>query len=553
MTSLAANRYRSLRFVPTPAWLQDSAAPTGVVPSLRDLNTNLMTVFHSYRDPPAKVRTTFETGETIEIFVGPDEQIFAVIRDKHGNPIRSKSQATMVGIEGIAVQPQVAPVQESERRLDIRTVERGLDSPLAPLHFRNQLHLLGSQTFKQFKLLTEDTWPSLQIRELEVPGNTDDPLRLFVRDGKHVGELATMGHGLQMWLQVMWFLARNTDSPTIVLDEPDVYMHADLQRRLMRLLRRRHQQVIVATHSIEILSEVAPEDVLVVTSELRASRWASGTKGVQKVIENIGGVHNLQLSRLAQAKKCLFVEGNDLNYLRKFNDALFPDADALDAIPNMSVGGWTGWPKVDGSAQFLKNTAGDLISSYSIFDSDYHLPSEVTARFDKAVAIGVRLHVFLRKEIENYLLVPSAIARLITMRSRSADSSTVLADVEREVERVCLELVEDAVEGYTTLYNDLNRGNTSAGKAARWARKYVDARLTEQDGTTAVIHGKDAVRAVSAWSKTQFDVSLSSIAIAAILNPDEIAAEIRELLAAIAANSEIPSVYAEAWRTRASQ
>ncbi|MHB1130454.1 MAG: AAA family ATPase [Ilumatobacteraceae bacterium] len=553
MTSLAANRYRSLRFVPTPAWLQDSAAPTGVVPSLRDLNTNLMTVFHSYRDPPAKVRTTFETGETIEIFVGPDEQIFAVIRDKHGNPIRSKSQATMVGIEGIAVQPQVAPVQESERRLDIRTVERGLDSPLAPLHFRNQLHLLGSQTFKQFKLLTEDTWPSLQIRELEVPGNTDDPLRLFVRDGKHVGELATMGHGLQMWLQVMWFLARNTDSPTIVLDEPDVYMHADVQRRLMRLLRRRHQQVIVATHSIEILSEVAPEDVLVVTSELRASRWASGTKGVQKVIENIGGVHNLQLSRLAQAKKCLFVEGNDLNYLRKFNDALFPDADALDAIPNMSVGGWTGWPKVDGSAQFLKNTAGDLISSYSIFDSDYHLPSEVTARFDKAVAIGVRLHVFLRKEIENYLLVPSAIARLITMRSRSADSSTVLADVEREVERVCLELVEDAVEGYTTLYNDLNRGNTSAGKAARWARKYVDARLTEQDGTTAVIHGKDAVRAVSAWSKTQFDVSLSSIAIAAILNPDEIAAEIRELLAAIAANSEIPSVYAEAWRTRASQ
>ena len=48
------------------------------------------------------------------------------------------------------------------------------------------------------------------------------------------------------------------DEPDLVLDEPDVYMHPDLQRRLIRFLLRRDQQVIVATHSIEMMSEVEP-------------------------------------------------------------------------------------------------------------------------------------------------------------------------------------------------------------------------------------------------------------------------------------------------------
>ena len=361
-----------------------------------------------------------------------------------------------------------------------------------------------------------------------------------------------MGHGLQMWLQVMWFLARNADSPTIVLDEPDVYMHADLQRRLMRLLRRRHQQVVLATHSIEILAEVEPEDVLVVTSELASSRWAGSTAGVQKVIEKIGGVHNIHLSRLSQAKRCLFVEGNDLDLLRKFHDTLFPELDALDAVPHMSVGGWSGWPKVDGSAQFLKNTAGDLVQSYSLFDSDYHLPSEVQDRYLKAATIGVRIHVLLRKEIENYLLVPSAISRLIAKRARPARAaSTIIADVELELERICDGLVDDAVEGYTTVYNDIHKKNTSAGKAARWAKRYVDARLAERDGAVSVIHGKDAVGAICAWAKTTYGANLSAPAIAGTITYDEVPFELRDLLSAVAANADIDKAYAEAWKQRA--
>ncbi len=92
----------------------------------------------------------------------------------------------------------------------------------------------------------------------------DSELHLEVRNEDFVGEIGLMGHGLQMWLQTMWFLALSKDAQTVILDEPDVYMHPDLQRRIIRFLRNRHPQCIITTHSVEILSEVRPEEILVV-------------------------------------------------------------------------------------------------------------------------------------------------------------------------------------------------------------------------------------------------------------------------------------------------
>ena len=46
----------------------------------------------------------------------------------------------------------------------------------------------------------------------------------------------------------------------MILDEPDVYMHPDLQRSLVKIVKNRFKQVIIASHSVEILSEVNPEN-----------------------------------------------------------------------------------------------------------------------------------------------------------------------------------------------------------------------------------------------------------------------------------------------------
>lgn len=374
LVSLVANRHGRLNFGPPPDWVTDPTAGIGVSPSLRDLNINLATAVNAAGEPPARIRATFSRGETVDIFVNDDDRVFASVWTSRGHLISSKSQATTNPLPRLAVQPQITPLMLHEKLLDDRTVRRGLDSPLASQHFRNQIRLLYESNFLDFCKLSEDTWPTLQIREL-LQGHGDiDELQLLVRDRAFVGEVGNMGHGLQMWLQIMWFLTRNSSAPTIVLDEPDVYMHPDLQRRLIQRLRAGTSQILVATHSVEIMAEVEPTDVLVIDSDLPESPWASDVAGVQGAIDLIGGVHNLDLARLVSARRFLIVEGDDIDLLRRPYARLFPDADALDTLPKLAVAGWTGWQRAIGAATALRQGSGDRVTSYCIFDSDFHHP-----------------------------------------------------------------------------------------------------------------------------------------------------------------------------------
>src|SRR5436305_1819421 len=69
-----------------------------------------------------------------------------------------------------------------------------------------------------------------------------------------------------------------------------------------------------------------------------------------------------------------------------------------------------------GSTLALKNAVGDRITTYCIFDNDYHSTTERTERYDQANNRSINLHIWERKEIENYLLDPNVIARFITQR-----------------------------------------------------------------------------------------------------------------------------------------
>lgn len=180
------------------------------------------------------------------------------------------ARARKLGVSSVGILPQIGPIAAEETILAPNYVRRAMSSTLASLHFRNQLNLLYHEAFGEFRRIAESTWPGLAIQNLYGQGRKQgNSLELMVRNEDFVGEAGWMGHGLQMWLQTMWFLARCRHFETIILDEPDVYMHADLQRRLIRFLKGRYRQVIVATQSIEIMSEVEPENILVVDRDKR--------------------------------------------------------------------------------------------------------------------------------------------------------------------------------------------------------------------------------------------------------------------------------------------
>jgi hypothetical protein len=493
---------------------------------------------HQYREPPARIDAAFTNGSSITIYIGPENGTHAIIRDRNGALVANRQAAYRLDLSSIATQPQVGPVLREERLLTEETVRRNLSSTLAPTHFRNQLYLVY-EDYKEFCATAADTWPHFAVDDLILEGESTDPdriLRLLVRNGRFVGELALMGHGLQMWLQTVWFLVRSRDSTTVILDEPDVYMHPDLQHRLIRFLKGRHPQLIVATHSADILSEVDASSILVVDATRSESTFANTPAGVQHVIDQMGGIHNLQLARLAAAKRCLLVEGKDISFLKHFQDTMFPQAmEPIDTIPGLSIGGWGGWSYAVGSSMMLKNAAGEHVRAYCILDSDFHCPELIAEREAEAVEKGVDLLIWPRKEIENYLLIPTLIHRVIVQRIAARTVPPSVAEVSEKLDEIALGMHDHVVDQFAKEYyeRDRSRGVPAANQSAR---DYLEPIWTTPEGRLARVPGKRLLSEMSAWSQEEFGVSFGPATLAGEIRIDELHDDVKRVLRSIEKN-----------------
>lgn len=522
LVAVVSARYQSLAYNKPPDWLALPARFMGCKPSLDGLQIRFDSIFHRYADPPALVRAEFEEGVALEIHIGGEKRAFVVVFDSSGGMIRSKAQALRTPVPSVSILPQVAPVSRTEYVLRDEYVRSSMGSALAPLHFRNQLRLLP-QHLQEFRTEVEATWPGLQIQELRLEGEMGKKqLFLDVRDRDFVGELAVMGHGLQMWMQTIWFIVRSRDATTAVLDEPDVYMHADLQRQLIRLVKDRFPQVIIMTHSTEIISEVQPSEIVIVDRTRRFSRSATSLPAVQRVVSSLGSIHNIGLARLYSSRVLLIVEGKDLSILKQLHDKLFPRSPvSLDTIPFLSIGGWGGWKDALGSALLLHNALGEEITVHCILDSDYHTPEQVDQRRAEASSRGIKLHVWGRKEIESYLLVPSTIARFVRSKCACGTQAPTEQDVAAKLDVICSRRRDEIFDRLAQefLVSDKAGGATRANQRARALLEKLEK---EPDGLLSRVLAKAVIRELSTWSQSEFGVSLSTGGLVRALEVDEI-------------------------------
>jgi hypothetical protein len=335
----------------------------------------------------------------------------------------------------------------------------------------------------------------------------------------------------------MWFVARIGNTGSVILDEPDVYLHADLQRRLIRLLKQYDRQSIIATHSVEMISEINPDSVLVVDRRRRRSRFAPSLPAVQKVIDTFGGVHNLHLARMWSSRKVLLVEGKDIAFLKRFQDLLFETSnEPIDIVPRLSIGGWGGWNYAVGSAMLLRNAGGNEIVPYCILDSDYHLDEDLTARQEDAAERGIELHIWQRKEIENYLLTPGAVLRLLRTRVKDPANVPSVTDLELIMGDLCDNLKDETFEKYVDEYV-LRKRPKRTSDSVRYARRKIDAAWASLRGKTSIVSGKDLLSSLSAWAQQTLGVTIGVSALLQSLTRDDLAEEIVTVITAIEGNN----------------
>jgi energy-coupling factor transporter ATP-binding protein EcfA2 len=173
--------------------------------------------------------------------------------------------------------PILAPFDRNETLLNPNYVDQTSGTRLASRHFRNELLLLQRQAssthadaLEEFLDFCRPWLPEMAIYRPALRGSEID---VFYRDqwGGNAKEIVWAGDGVQIFLQLLLHIFRLRTADTIILDEPDIYLHADLQRRLLRLLESLSPQVILATHSPEILVEAPTEAVVWMDRTRRAA------------------------------------------------------------------------------------------------------------------------------------------------------------------------------------------------------------------------------------------------------------------------------------------
>jgi predicted ATPase len=531
LVSIVVNRLGNLNPERAPAWIRETGIEFGVFPSLRWLDFILeRETFHQYSEPPAKISARLTSGARVTVFVGDGGEVFATAHAPDGVPVTTKRDARQLSLERIGIQPQVGPVARHERELADRYIRGALDSSLAPTHFRNQLRLLDSY-FEDFKLASEQSWPGLALNGIEGVGlGNDRHLALFLRDGAFVGELAAMGHGLQMWLQLMWFLTRAGNDATIVLDEPDVYMHPDLQRRLIRILFQRRQQVIVATHSIEMMAEVEPEEIIAIDSSQRQARPAKKIADIQSVVDQIGGVHNIQFARLARADRCLVVPPGDGRLLSRWYDLqAVQDEGTLELLPIFPCSGLHEWPYVIAAKRTIDQVRDEPIRMICLLPGGPLPPHLFERRRQEAEREGIDLHIWSRRTLESFALDPYVIARMFNQ-----EDEVTPAAVAAQLDEIAADFFEDGRNYMVSLCDML--GQTL--DVDSWLTEHWDSHVVR----LSLVPGRPVVLRLSAWANQRYDKKIGLRDLVATFREEDLDPELSAVLGAVASEEFVAGI-----------
>lgn len=238
---------------------------------------------------------------------------------------------------------------------------------------------------------------------------------------------------------------RGSPKAVLVLDEPDIYLHPDLQRRLTRVVQEKFGQILLATHSTEIINEVNSGDILSIESRTRNARRITSEEGYRHIFNYLGSSENAEFSRMARTRRIVFFEGDDKRLLRRFatkvsKSQILDDPDTV----YLKTGGFGQWRRVNEVGWTLENVFGMRIKIAALFDSDYKCDDEIEEFKQEITAPDITCHVLQRKEIENYALCEPAIIRTMLKRAEAVEE-TLSEDTCRQLIDVVFEALHEDV------------------------------------------------------------------------------------------------------------
>ena len=447
------------------------------------------------------------------------EGVCRMFPDANGRRVRGPAAFRSEYPLAVSVVPVLGPVEHKELEVIDATVARGLTTHRASRHFRN-FWFKNPEGFESFAELIRSTWPGMDILPPERVDRLSDVLVMFCKENGMLRELYWAGFGFQIWCQLLTHLVRSDAASIVVIDEPEIYLHPDVQRQLLGILRELGPDVVLATHSTEIIGEADPSEILLVDKTRRSAKRVRDVDGVQEAFDAIGSLQNVSLTNLARNRRLLYVEDTrDFSLLRRFaRIAGFVDLASGAGITPVAAEGFSSWERVSAFAREAETLLGKQLSIACIFDRDYFPDAvlrSIAARLEPFVSF---VHFHEQKEIENYLLVPEVLDRAIERAVRDRERRTGNAAPARSsaadlLAQITEPLRHDVSSQLLARRIDRRSGPEDTSALTREALAEFEAKWVELDRRLGIVPGKRVLGVFRQLVQERYAVTLTDVRI----------------------------------------
>jgi len=480
-----------------------------------------------------KIRAIFDHGREVTASVKLDFNRFGVAVDSAD---QSQEWLTQLAGHRIAYLPVFSVFLAQEERRTPAVIDDELARGHVHSVIRNLILDLKQQgPHEQLLEVLRRSFPTLEQMRIEFDEVSDRYISVTYKERGRPKEFDVFsgGSGFQQFLYLFGFILLR--QPTVILlDEPDVHLHGTLQKALLRELHKvvdAGKQVLFATHSRDLINGVSPEDIVSLEEE-GANRLTLGFD-VYDTLDRLGSIDPTELPVIQAYQRVLVVEDQaDHDLLSVFCSTSLGPSVWQQAARRLAICLAKGNPctqqiaRLREQLQQMISLRGRPLETFVVADRDYYPDLEQLRQ--QLESPHVKWHIWERAEIENYLLCPGAILRLLRQGDQHVlEEVAFMKEYERLLE-ACRESAHDHLVEAFGEYRRRLEEKWDAVTMSRKAREYLKENWDKDK--VALADAKEIVLpGIKRWLQDRQLGQFSNKALAEALLPEDLPEEIHAL------------------------
>ena len=512
----------------------------GYVLDLSSVSAAEENIFYNYHDhDAATVRFRLSNGNALILYFPEVGSSYLIPETVDGRDVEGPSQFKKLFACPIGFVPILGPVEHKEPLYQKDAAQRALYSYQAARNFRNIWYHFPNK-FDEFRSTLQQTWPGMDVEPPDVDRSHDKPLlHMFCPEERMPREIFWAGFGFQVWCQMLTHLIQASEKSIFLIDEPDIYLHSDLQRQLLGLLRNLGPDIVLATHSTEIIADAEPDDIVIVNKSKSSTKRIKQPDQLTGVFVALGSNLNPVLTQLAKTRRVVFVEGTDFQILGRFAAKCgYPRVASRSEFSVVTSDGFNP-ERVKNLREGMVTTLGTKVRTAVILDRDYRSDAEVSKIRSDCESFCDLIEIHDSKELENFLLVSDAIDRAaqrkLAERERRTGKRQTFTPCAQEILNEFAKDQKSYVLGQRSAQFRTFERSVVAGRddASLTQKVFEEFESAWNDGARRLrlLPGKEAFSAINRGLQQRYSISVTPTAVIEAMTADEVPKDMRELIA----------------------